>query len=187
IIGQNRREGAPLFLIFQIHEADKTGNLYFTRRRLNEDFLAALHAEVLENGKTILRRAGQENPATFLKCLVHLVPKELQFERSESIISKLSDEQVAAMIAALDMQIQNALAKQAAGENAKVINAQAELAAIATAPGASYRKSNPKSSPRELEYARVYASRRRAALKAQKAAAAASEPPNATTSDATDV
>ena len=129
-----------------------------------------------------MRRAGQENPATFLKCLVHLVPKELQVEPAGSIISKLSDEQLAEMIAALDVKI--ALAKQAAGENAKLINAHAEPAAkesIASAPDAPYRKSNPKSSPRELEYARVYASRRRAALRAQ--AAAAPEPPNETTSE----
>jgi len=73
------------------------------------------------------------------------------------------------MIAALDVQMQEALAI-ANGENAKVINAQAEPAAkewIAPAPGAPYRKANPKSSARELEYARGYASRRRAALKAQ--------------------
>ena len=108
---------------------------------------------------------------------MQLVPKELQVERSGSIISKLGDEQLAAMIAALDVQIQEALAAET-GENAKVINAQAEPAAIAPAPGAPYRKANPKSSPRELEYARGYARKRRAALKAQKAAAATPEPPN---------
>ena len=70
------------------------------------------------------------------------------------------------MIAALDVQIQEALAKEAAGENAKVINAQAEPAAIAPAPGARYRKARPTSSPRALEYARQYARKRRAALKA---------------------
>src|SRR5262245_11631769 len=91
---------------FLVSNADQAGDIYFTRRRLNKDFLAALHAEFLENGETILRRAGQENPATFLKCLVHLVPKELQVEPAGSIISKLSDEQLAAMVAELDKQIQ---------------------------------------------------------------------------------
>ena len=93
--------------------------------------------------------------------------------------------QLSAMIAALDVQMQDALAI-ANGENAKVINAQAERAAIASEAGAPYRKSNPKSSARELEYARVYASRRRAALKAQKAAGTTPEPPTETTSESQD-
>jgi len=92
----------------------------------------------------------------------------------------LADEQLAAMVIALQQQIQEALTI-ANGENAKLISAQAEPAAkewIAPAPGAPYRKANPLSSRRELEYAREYASRRRAALKAQRSAAAAPEPPN---------
>src|SRR5262249_37707306 len=113
------------------------------------------------------------------------VPREPQVEQSGSIIGKLSDEQLAAMITELEKQIQDALAKQAAGENAKVINAQAEPAAneSAPAPGARYRKALPKSSPRALEYARQYARKRRAALKAQKAAGTAPEPPNEITSE----
>ena len=157
--------------------ADRDGNVYYARRRLNEDFLARLHAHFTKHGDAAIERAANESPSTYLKCLVQLVPKDLQVEHAGTIISKLSDEQLAAMVAALDVQMQDALAI-ANGENAKVINAQAEPAAIAPAPGAPYRKSNPKSSARELEYARVYASRRRAALKAQKAAAAAPEPPN---------
>ena len=163
--------------------ADQAGNIYYARRRLNEDFLAALHSEFLKNGDRILRRAGEENPATFLKVLAQLVPRELQVEHAGSIISKLSDEQLAAMVVALDKQIEEALAKEAAGENAKVINAQAEPAVIAPASGAPYRKSNPKSSRRELEYAREYARKRRATLKAQRSAAAAPEPPNEITSE----
>ena len=112
---------------------------------------------------------------------MQLVPKELQVEDAGSIISKLSDEQLAEMIAALDVKI--ALAK-AAGET-KLISAQpAAKEWIAPAPGAPYRKSNPKSSPSELAYAREYASKRRAALKAQKTAArAAPEPPPETASE----
>src|SRR5262249_38052184 len=163
--------------------ADTAGNIYYARRRLNEDFLAALHSEFLKNGDRILRRAGEENPATFLKVLAQLVPRELQVEHAGSIISKLSDEQLAAMVVALDKQIEEALAKEAAGENAKVINAQAEPAVIAPASGAPYRKSNPKSSRREVECAREYASRRRGALKVQKTAAAAPEPPAKTPSE----
>ena len=157
--------------------ADRDGNIYYARRRLNEDFLARLHAHFEKHGDAAIERAANESPSTYLKCLVQLIPKELHAEHSGTIISKLSDEQLAAMVAALDVQMQDALAI-ANGENAKVINAQAEPAAIASVAGAPYRKSNPKSSRRELEYAREYARKRRAALKAQRSAAAAPEPPN---------
>jgi len=150
---------------------------------LNEDFLARLHAHFTKHGDAAIERAANESPSTYLKVLAQLVPKELQVEHSGSVISKLSDEQLSAMIAALDVQMQEALAI-ANGENAKVINAQAEPAAkewIAPAPGAPYHKSNPKSSPRELDYARQYARKRRAALKAKKTGVR--EPPNEPTSE----
>ena len=102
--------------------------MYYARRRLNEDFLARFHAHFLEHGDEAIARAANESPSTYLKCLVQLVPRELPVEHAGSIISKLSDEQLAAMIAALDVQIQEALAAET-GENAKVINAQAEPAA----------------------------------------------------------
>src|SRR5262249_34759555 len=165
--------------------ADQAGNIYYARRRLNEDFLARFHAHFLKHGDEVIERAAQESPSTYLKCLVQLVPRELQVEHSGSIIGKLSDEQLAAMITELDKQIQDALAAaqaQASAEDAKVINAEpATKEWIAPALAAPYRKTNPKSSPRDLEYARGYASRRRAALKAQKAAAL--EPPNKTTNE----
>src|SRR5262249_52719170 len=85
--------------------ADQAGNIYYARRRVNEDFLAALHKEFLKNGARILRRAGEESPATFLKVLAQLVPRELQMEHSGTILSKLSDEQLGAMITELERQI----------------------------------------------------------------------------------
>jgi len=118
-------KGVPPFLNFQIHDADPTGNVYFTRRRVNEAFLEALLEEFHKNGPKILERAGQENPATFLKVLAQLVPRELSVEHSGSIIGKLSDEQLAAMISECDRQIAEQLAKRAAGENAKLIDTQA--------------------------------------------------------------
>src|SRR5215475_3396904 len=86
--------------------ADPDGNVYFTRRRVNEAFLEGLLEEFHKNGAQIIHRAGQENPATFLKVLAQLVPRELSVEHSGSIIGRLSDEQLGAMIAALDQQIQ---------------------------------------------------------------------------------
>jgi hypothetical protein len=149
--------------------ADPSGNVYLTRRRVNEAFLRALLEEFHKNGAKILERVSQEQPGTFMKVLGQLVPKELKVEHSNPL-SRLSDEQLAAMVAHLEEQI----AAKLSGENAKVVNAEADPSAKPTvngwtgppskgAPGA--RKLNPKSTPRALEYAREYSRKRRAAAK----------------------
>jgi hypothetical protein len=128
--------------------ADPTGNVYFTRRRVNQAFLEALLEEFHKNGAKILERVGQEQPGTFMKVLALLVPKELKIEHTNPT-SKLSDEELAMMIAALEERL--------TGETAKVINAEPV-------------KRQPKSSPKQLAYAREYGRKRREAAKAAKAA-----------------
>jgi hypothetical protein len=148
--------------------ADPHGNVYYTRRRVNQAFLEALLEEFHKNGAKILERVGQEQPGTFLKVLGMLVPKELKIEHSNPA-SQLSDETLALMIGELESRIANRLS----GGDAKLINTQTEPAVkewIAPAPGTPYRKAKPKSSPRELEYAREYGRKRRKAAKAAKAA-----------------
>ena len=49
--------------------ADPHGNVYFTRRRVNQAFLEALLEEFHKNGAKILERVGQEQPGTFMKVL----------------------------------------------------------------------------------------------------------------------
>jgi hypothetical protein len=138
--------------------------------------LEALLEEFHKNGPKILERAGQENPATFLKALVQLVPRELSFEHSGTILGKLSDEQLAAIISELESRIAN----QLSGESAKLINAQVEQQSEPqpkvspkgwiSRGAAGRRKLNPKSTPKALEYAREYGRKRREAAKAAKAA-----------------
>src|SRR5262245_9098855 len=107
--------------------ADPYGNVYYTRRRVNQAFLDALLEEFHKNGPKILERVGQEQPGTFMKVLGQLVPKELKVEHSNPL-SHLSDEQLAAMVAHLEEQI----AAKLSGENAKVITAEAEPSAKPT-------------------------------------------------------
>ena len=133
--------------------ADPHGNVYFTRRRVNETFLEGLLEEFHKNGAQIIHRAGQENPATFLKVLAQLVPRELSVEHSGSIIGRLSDEELAAMLIEIDRQIAE-LAKRAAGEDAKLIEAQAEPKPECGAGTLGWRKPNPKTPPHELAKAR---------------------------------
>ena len=125
--------------------------------------------EFHKNGAQIIHRAGQENPATFLKVLAQLVPRELSVEHSASILGKLSDEQLGAMIAALDQQIQEALAREN-GEKAKVIEAVAEPKPECGTGRRGWRKPNPKTPPHELAKARERARRQAEARKAQRAA-----------------
>jgi hypothetical protein len=144
--------------------ADPHGNVYHTRRRVNQAFLEALLEEFHKNGAKILERVGQEQPGTFMKVLAMLTPKELNVEHSNPA-SQLSDETLALMISELERRIADRLS----GESAKLNNAQTEpLARIPATPGAPYRKANPKSSLKELEYAREYGRKRREAAKAAK-------------------
>ena len=152
--------------------ADPHGNVYFTRRRLNQTFLEALLEEFHKNGPKILERVGLEQPGILLKRLTMLVPRELKIEHGNPT-NGLSDEQLALMVAELEGRISARLK----GENAKLIEAQAEPSAKPTvngwigppskgAPGA--RKLNPKSTTRALQYAREYGRKRRKAAKAAK-------------------
>ena len=65
----------------------------------------------------------------FLKLLVLLVPRELQVEQSGGV-KAMTDEQIDRAIA----YIEQALAKQQAGANAKVIEGEAEVVPSLPAP-----------------------------------------------------
>jgi hypothetical protein len=145
--------------------ADSHGNIYYTRRRVNQAFLEALLEEFHKNGAKILERVGQEQPGTFMKVLAMLVPKELKVEHGNPI-SQLSDETLALMISELESRIGN----QLSGEGAKLINAQAEPEPREQPFGeVGWRKKNPKTPPAQLEKARERA-RRLAEVRKAKAA-----------------
>ena len=88
-----------------------------------------------------------------MKVLAQLVPRELSVEHSGSIIGKLSDEQLAAMIAELDRKIADRLA----GKDAKLINVEPPPERGAGTLG--WRKCNPKTPPHQLAKARERARR----------------------------
>jgi len=88
------------------------------------------------------------------KVLAQLVPRELSVEHSGSIIGRLSDEQLAAMVSELDRQMAE-LAKRAAGEDAKLIDTKAEQTPERGAATLGWRKPNPKTPPHELAQARL--------------------------------
>jgi hypothetical protein len=105
------------------------GNRHRTRHLLNQEFMQALLLHFRQHGKKAIEKVAREQPASYLKILSLLVPREQKVEHSNAI-KNLSDEQLDAMIAYLEAS----LAAQAGG-TAKVIEGTIEQAtATAHAP-----------------------------------------------------
>src|SRR5262245_31758527 len=101
------------------------------RQQLNGEFIAALLRDFRQGGPKAIERVRRTQPASYLKILALLCPREHQVEH-RNLIKELSDEQLEAMIE----YIETSLATQA-GAPAKMIEGTIErTAAEATAPPA---------------------------------------------------
>jgi hypothetical protein len=148
-----------------VSSGNPAADLYIARRRVNDAFMRDLLKHWQENGPQVIDRVAKEQPGTLLKCMTMLVPKEMKIEHTNPT-GRLSDEELAMMIAALEERL--------TGETAKVINAEPVDAG----------KRQPKSTPERLAYAREYKRQRKvgnpdaaaAARSAAQAAKAADEP-----------
>ena len=87
------------------------------RQQLNSEFIAALLRDFRHGGPKAIERVRRTQPASYMKILALLVPRELRLEHTNAI-GQLSDEKLVAMIAVLEERI----AAKAAGLDAKVIN-----------------------------------------------------------------
>ena len=90
------------------------GNRHRTRHLLNQEFIQALLLHFRQHGKKAIEKVAREQPASYLKILGLLVPREHKVEH-RNLVKDLTDEELDAAIEA----IQKMLATQA--ENAKVI------------------------------------------------------------------
>ena len=88
---------------------------------------------------------GGAPDAAYLKVLALLVPRELKLEHSNAVAG-LSDEQLADMVAELEERI----ARRAAGDKAKVIEGTVEPMAIETTAQAAERAAAPRKRPNRL-------------------------------------
>lgn len=86
------------------------------RKALNADTIREMHEAFRRGGRKAIDKVMRENPATFLKLLVLLVPRDIEVTHKGGV-KAMSDEQIEAAIAA----IEDILAKRA-GEGAKVID-----------------------------------------------------------------
>ena len=94
------------------------------RQQLNGEFIAALLRDFRHGGPKAIERARRAQPAAYLKILALLCPREHKVEHN-NLIKELTDEQLEAAI----NYIEAALAAKA-GDQAKVIEGIAELAAL---------------------------------------------------------
>jgi len=73
------------------------GNRHRTRHLLNQEFMQALLLHFRQHGKQAIEKVAREQPASYLKILALLVPREHKVEH-RNLIKELSDEQLEAMI-----------------------------------------------------------------------------------------
>src|SRR5262245_22125959 len=98
------------------------GSLEATRRSFNKDFLLALAADFKKHGAAAIQKVRKTQPAVYMKICALLVPREMQIEHSGGV-KAMSDERITAAIEA----IEGWLAARSAGDNAKVIEGEAEV------------------------------------------------------------
>jgi hypothetical protein len=84
------------------------GNRHRTRHLLNQEFMQALLVSFRHQGKKAIEKVAREQPASYLKILALLVPREHKVEHSNPL-KGLTDEQLEAMIE----YIETSLAAQA--------------------------------------------------------------------------
>src|SRR5262245_1574421 len=80
------------------------GNRHRTRHLLNQEFMQALLLHFRQHGKKAIEKVAREQPASYLKILGLLVPREHKVEHSNPL-KDLSDEQLEAMIAYLETSL----------------------------------------------------------------------------------
>lgn len=68
-----------------------TGRPVGTRNKLGEAFVAALHADFIEHGKTAIIEARTDDPVGYLRVLAGILPKELEIKRP---LGELTDDEL---------------------------------------------------------------------------------------------
>jgi hypothetical protein len=100
------------------------GNRHHTRHLLNQRFLQALLLDFEAHGRQAIEECRKQSPLGYVKVLGHLVPRELQLERSQSL-KLMSDAELEEAIE----YVRGMLATRACDE-AKLIEGAAEPLAV---------------------------------------------------------
>jgi hypothetical protein len=105
------------------------------RKALNADTIREMHLAFRRGGRKAIEKVMRNQPAVFLKLLVLLVPREMQVEHSGGV-KAMTDEQLEQSLAVL----KELIAQRDAGQNAKVIEGEAEVVPSLPAPGSGGTK-----------------------------------------------
>jgi hypothetical protein len=97
------------------------GRLRGSRNRLNEEVICALLRDFRKHGEKAIAEVRRTQPGVYLKVIAMVLPREHHKVEHTNPLSSLSDEELAAMIAHLEESI----AQQRAGDQAKLIEGQA--------------------------------------------------------------
>ena len=97
------------------------------RQQLNGEFIAALLRDFRHGGPKAIERVRRTQPASYLKILALLCPREHKVEHN-NLIKELTDEQLEAMIEHLTASL------EAQAHSARVIEGQAEVVPSLPAP-----------------------------------------------------
>src|SRR6516165_6323040 len=114
------------------------GNRHHTRHLLNQEFIQALLLHFREHGKKAIEKVAREQPASYLKILALLVPREHKVEQS-NVIKSLSDQELDAMVEYL----KTSLAAQS-GAPAKMIEGTMEPISVEVQRGPLLDSPKPK-------------------------------------------
>jgi hypothetical protein len=109
--------------------------LEVTRRSFNKDFLLALAADFKKHGAAAIEKVRKQHPAAYMKICALLVPREMKLEHSGGV-KAMTDEELEQTLAIL----KELIAQRDAGENAKVIEGEAEVVPSLPAPGSGGTK-----------------------------------------------
>jgi hypothetical protein len=69
-----------------------------SRNKLGEAFIQAMHDDFLDHGPKVIEAVRNEKPDQYLKVIASILPKQLEIK--DSAFDGISDEQLAAIVAA---------------------------------------------------------------------------------------
>src|SRR5262245_43677063 len=94
-----------------------------------------MHLAFRRGGRKAIEKVMRNQPAVFLKLLVLLVPRQMTLDHSGGV-KAMTDEQLERTLEVL----QALIAQREAGENAKVVEGEAEVVPSLPAPGSDCTK-----------------------------------------------
>lgn len=92
------KSGKPVPPVEHQFKAGNPGRPKGSRNKLGEAFIQAMHDDFLDHGPAVIEAVRTEKPDQYLKVIASILPKQLEIK--DSAFDGISDEQLAAIVAA---------------------------------------------------------------------------------------